>query len=366
MPIAAARAGSLASSTIASASASTSPDGDEDPGPTVVDDLRQAADGARDHGAAALHRLERDQPEALAEGRDDDDVGALEHRRDGRDATEEGHRIFEPEPRDGRAELRLELPFARDLEREVWHLLARDGERGEQHVVALDRDQAADDREPRPAGERRRLRPRLDAVVDDLEARRVEALALGEVARQPGRDRDVDVGERGDGAIGGGERLPVAERVEAVLRRDEHGYAGEAAGGQAVEVGVDEVGVEDRRPLATRPAQDPRERARVRRPREADALDGDAVRLEPCCEVLGSGLALVEHHGGDLPAALAQRGQEQQEMVLCARDPCDLDDVEDAGAHRASATTRSAHTPEECSRRTVSRRPRPTAFRSIA
>ena len=110
-------------------------------------------------GAAALHRLERHHPEAFAEGRDDDGLGALEHGRDGRDSAEKGHAIVQPEPGHRRAELGLERSLAGDLERQVGKPLARHGEGAEEHVVALDRDQASDDREPRRAGERRRLRP---------------------------------------------------------------------------------------------------------------------------------------------------------------------------------------------------------------
>ncbi len=40
---------------------------DEQPGPAVLDDLGKPSDGARDHGPAALHRLERHHPEPLAE-----------------------------------------------------------------------------------------------------------------------------------------------------------------------------------------------------------------------------------------------------------------------------------------------------------
>ncbi len=57
-----------------------------------------------------------------------------------------------------------------------------------------------------------------DPVVDDLEALLVEALRLGEVLREPLRDRDVHVGERAHGAVGETEEAPFPELVEAVLR----------------------------------------------------------------------------------------------------------------------------------------------------
>ena len=68
-----------------------------------------------------------------------------------------------------------------------------------EHLVLHDRDQAADDREPRHLGERRRGRARLDPVVDDLEGGLVEPLAHGEVPGQTGRDRDVHVCEPRNG-----------------------------------------------------------------------------------------------------------------------------------------------------------------------
>ncbi len=86
-PNAAVRVASPASARIASASASASDDGHEQAGAAVVDDLGQAADGAGDHGPPAFHRLERDHPEALPERGHDDDLGALEDRRDLRDVA---------------------------------------------------------------------------------------------------------------------------------------------------------------------------------------------------------------------------------------------------------------------------------------
>jgi hypothetical protein len=121
----------------------------------------------------------------------------------------------------------------------------------EEHLVALDRNQPSDDREARRPGQRRRRRGGLDAVVDDLEAFLVEPLALGEVPREPGGDRDVHIRERGHGTVGSCERAPVAERVEAVLRAHEHRHRGQPPRHETVEVGMDEVRVEDRRAPAT-------------------------------------------------------------------------------------------------------------------
>jgi len=68
-------------------------------------------------------------------------------------------------------------------------------------------------------------------------------------------------------------------------------------------------------------------------PAEPEALDVDPRQLEPARELLRAGLALVEHDQADVVAALAERGEEEQEVVLGARDPCDLRHMDDAKAH---------------------------------
>src|SRR5205814_4949686 len=124
-------------------------------------------------------------------------------------------------------------------------------ERTQQDDVALDRDQPADAQQPRHATRiRTRLAVRLDAVVDDLEARAVEPLDLLEIAGEAPRDRDVGVGEARDRAVAEREAAVLAELVEAVLRRDADRHTRERTGQLAVDVGVDEVRVEDRRPGA--------------------------------------------------------------------------------------------------------------------
>ena len=169
--------------------------------------------------------------------------------------------------------------------------------------------------------------------MDDLEARLVETLALCQVPGEPRRDCDVHVCEPGDGAVRRGERPPVTKRVEAVLRRDQRRNTCQPAGGEAVKVGVDEVRVQDRRALAADDPREPREGRRVGRVREAHALDRDPRLLEPRREVRRARLVLVEHREPDVEAALAERGEEQQEMILGPRDPRDLRDVKDAKTH---------------------------------
>ena len=168
--------------------------------------------------------------------------------------------------------------------------------------------------------------------MDDLEARLVEPLALGEVPREARGDRDVEVGEPADRAVRGREAAPVAERVEAVLRAREHRHAREPARGQAVEVGVDEVRVEDRGRVAAH------ERATSRR--ERDRLGGAraAAAARPGPRPLASRAANSAAPGSSSCSiakrtsqpALAQRRQEEQQVVLGAGDPGDLGDVQDA------------------------------------
>ena len=89
---------------------------DEETRLAVVDDLGQPTDADRDHGPPALHRLERNHPEALAARGDDDDRGAL-HRRPGRrDPPEEAHAVAERTARDVCLELGAQRPVADDLE----------------------------------------------------------------------------------------------------------------------------------------------------------------------------------------------------------------------------------------------------------
>ena len=121
-----------------------------------------------------------------------------------------------------------------------------------------------DAEEPRHAAlVRPRRAVRRDPVVDDLEARLVEALGVGQVARQAARDRDVDVREARHRAVAEREGAALAELVEAVLRREPDRHARERPGHLPVRVGVDEVRVQDPRPEAREVADEPEERDRV-------------------------------------------------------------------------------------------------------
>ena len=136
--------------------------------------------------------------------------------------------------------------------------------------MALDRDQTPDDDEPRRTRQRQRWKAGLDPVVDDLEGVGVEPFALGEIAGEPGGDRDVDVREPSDRPVAKAEEATVAKRVEPVLRADADGDTGERPREEAVEVGMDEVRVEDVRAMARgRCGARARTSAGSRRPRTA-------------------------------------------------------------------------------------------------
>src|SRR5437667_5031787 len=114
--------------------------------------------------------------------------------------------------------------------------------------MSLDRDQPPDTEKAR-LGARvgARAIPRRDPVVDDDEPLLVEALGLREVMREALRDRDVDVRKRAHGSVGKPEEAPLAELVEAVLRREAERNAGHRARELPVHVCVYEMGVQDPR-----------------------------------------------------------------------------------------------------------------------
>ena len=224
----------------------------------------------------------------------------------------------------------LEHAAARDVERRVGPLVEHLPERAQQHDMALDRDQAADAEEARRvAGVRLGLRAGRDAVVDDLEVRLREALGLGEVAREAARDRDLPVRERADRAVAEREDAALAELVEAVLGREPDRDARERAGGLAVGVGVDEVRVEDRRPVVGEVREHVQERARVDVGLHLDPVDGHAAGLERAGELPRPRLVLVQHQEADRPAALHERRQQLEQVRLRARDAGDLLGVQD-------------------------------------
>ena len=183
-------------------------------------------------------------------------------------------------------------------------------------------------------GKRRRRRPRLDAVVDDLEARLVEPLALGRYRASPAEIAMCTSASPATARSAARERPPVTERVEAVLRRDQHRNAREPAGGEAVKVGVDEVRVQDRRALRRTIRASRVKARRVGGAREAQrARPGPPPRSSRDAKSAAPGSSSWSITSADVEAALAERREEQQQMVLGARDPRDLRDVQYANAH---------------------------------
>ena len=151
------------------------------------DDLGQAADGAGDDRTTALHRLERHHAEALAERRHEHDRRALHHAR--APGTWPRKRTVPSRP-SALACARSSAssgPEPAISSSSPGSSRAAIDDRAQERVVALDRHEPADDGEPgRVAGVRLGLGSRLDAVVDDLEARLGEPLRLG---RGTGRGR---------------------------------------------------------------------------------------------------------------------------------------------------------------------------------
>ena len=152
----------------------------------VLDELAQTADLGRNHRSCALHRLERDHAETFAHRGDDDDRGVLDRLLHRRDVAQETDRVPELELHCKGAQRRLQRTPSRDVELQVRNSAARCRERSQQHDVTLDRDQTTDAEQHRHGpgvGTRRTVG--LDAVVNDLEARAVEALHLFEVTGEP-------------------------------------------------------------------------------------------------------------------------------------------------------------------------------------
>ena len=119
----------------------------------------------------------------------------------------------------------------------------------------------------------------------------------------------MDVREPCDRPVGEAEQATVAEPVEPVLRAEADGDTAERPRRETVEVGMDEVRVEDVRPARADGANHARERPRARRAREPKPMDRDARRLEPLRQFLGARLALVEHRELDLEPLARERGQ---------------------------------------------------------
>jgi hypothetical protein len=250
-------------------------------------------------------------PESLSHRRHHDRRGVLDRALNRRDIAEEANGVLDAELLRERAQCRLERPAAREIELQRRHAPTRLRECPQQDDVALDRDQPADAEETRHVpGVPARLAVRLDSVVHDLKAGTVEAFDLFEVARKPARDRDVRVGEARDRAVAEGEAAVLAELVEAVLRRDADRDSRQRPRQLPVDVGMDEVCVQDRRPHAPEVARDAEERDRIDVCGKRDRVERDSARAHLPREVPRARLVLVEHEKTDVPAALLQLRQQ--------------------------------------------------------
>ena len=126
----------------------------------------------------------------------------------------------------------------------------------------------------------------------------------------------MEIREPGHPPVGRREGPAVAEGVEPVLRAREHRDARDPAGGEPQEVGVDEVRVDDLRGGPAHQADEPTDEDRRGRGVEAQLLDVHPALAEPRRELRRPGLVLVEHREANVVPAFAQRGEEEQEVVL--------------------------------------------------
>jgi hypothetical protein len=83
-----------------------------------------------------------------------------------------------------------------------------------------------------------------------------------------------------------------------------------------MEVGMDEMRVQEHRTTAPHHTQYAPERDGARGVPEEDAIDWDAGRLEPPRELVGAGLTLVQQQEAHVEAPLAQIRQQRQQVRL--------------------------------------------------
>ncbi len=151
----------------------------------------------------------------------------------------------------------------------------------------------------------------------------------------------MQVGESGDKAVGKGEAPVLAELVEAVLRADARGDAGEGSGQLAVDVCMDEVRVQQRRAPAREVPRQPEEGERIHVGSQANGVQGHVLLAQCTGELEGAGLPLVQHQHPGVPAARSQSRQQGEEIGLGARDPRDLLEVDDRPPHASPAAHRT-------------------------
>ncbi len=189
--------------------------------------------------------------------------------------------------------------------RQLGHIGPRELECAQQDVEPLDRNQPADRDEPRGGRCGRRLRSGFDAVVDNGEGVRGKTFGLDEVPREPVRDRDLRMGEARRGAVGGSDEGTRAELIEPVLRADSHRNTRERACWETKHVRVHEMCVENRRPLQGEPSRNGWVEVEAHSPK----LRRHGPRAHRFGELIGAGLALMQHEHARVPPAVAEQRQ---------------------------------------------------------
>jgi hypothetical protein len=157
---------------------------DEEPGLTVLDDLRNAADAARDHGRSTRHRLERRQPEELGDG----DEPAEARPMDGRQHDRGGVGVEHSQRLIGHRAEKHDVPSASETPQQLRIVALRrprivavrarndearaGGQAADQHVDALVRRQSAHEQHVASRRPWLRMEPtRVHTPVDDTRLR---------------------------------------------------------------------------------------------------------------------------------------------------------------------------------------------------
>ena len=173
----------------------------------------------------------------------------------------------------------------------------------------------------------------VEAVADRHELRRVVTGALEEGTDRV-RDRDQAPGRPGEGAVDVAER---PEQVAVVVVPGRDGRDSEQTGGcAAVDVGVDEMRVDEVGPFRADRAMDVARHARTGVEAAPDGAVRDAQPVELLVETREVGSGNVEAEEASVDAALAQRGQQCEQVPLGAADPGELVQVEDLHRSRRS------------------------------
>jgi hypothetical protein len=272
----------------------------------------------------------------------DDDLGGAQHRGDVPDTAWQEQRLADPE----RPGLRLQRCALRPLAEHDEHCrrmrlahLRQCAHRDIEAFLAVEPRHG--DEQPRPLrhaelrsgtpGGGRRVHPVVDG--HHLRGRQPDTLD-GEVAERVG-DRDDTGGTQRQQLLGEAERAG-AERVVVVLRRDERGARSHRGDG-AVEVAVDEMRVHEIGASGARGARDVHGEPQVEVARAGQPLVWHAGRRERLVERARCERGVVEAEEAGVHAALAQGGQQGQQVPFGAADTADAVDVQRSHAPAAGS-----------------------------